>query len=121
MVAEQFNRVLAADIEAVRDFLVLHYHATGEQAGAAVGAMPAHVASREPGLQEEQFRRTGRIVLATDELFREASWFAVMMGKGSSRADYNPLVDIISTEENRAHLARVEQQIAHGARAHADA
>jgi hypothetical protein len=28
------------------------------------------------------FTRTGRIVLTTDELFKEASWFAIMMGQG---------------------------------------
>ncbi len=58
------------------------------------------------------FSRTGRIVLGTDELFKEASWFAVMMGQGLQPSDYNPLLDSLSAEENRAHLARIEQQIA---------
>jgi tryptophan halogenase len=57
------------------------------------------------------FTRTGRVVLTTDELFREASWFAIMMGQGLRPADYNPLLDGISAQENRAHLARVKQQI----------
>jgi hypothetical protein len=35
-----------------------------------------------------------------------------MLGQGLHPADYNPLVDSISSEENRAHLARIEQQIA---------
>jgi tryptophan halogenase len=58
------------------------------------------------------FTHTGRIVLATDELFKEASWFAVMMGQGLEPTDYNPLLDSLPAEENRAHLARIEQQIA---------
>jgi tryptophan halogenase len=58
------------------------------------------------------FTHTGRIVLTTDELFKEASWFAVMIGQGLEPADYNPLVDSISPEENRAHLLRIEQQVA---------
>jgi tryptophan halogenase len=58
------------------------------------------------------FTRTGRIVLGTDELFKEASWFAVMMGQGLAPTDYNPLADAIPAEENRAHLARIEEQIA---------
>jgi tryptophan halogenase len=57
------------------------------------------------------FSRTGRIVLATDELFKEASWFAIMMGQGVKPADYNPLLDSISAQENQAHLLRVKQQI----------
>jgi tryptophan halogenase len=58
------------------------------------------------------FTDTGRIVLTTDEIFKEASWFAVMMGQGLEPADYNPLLDSLSAEENSAHLARIEQQIA---------
>jgi tryptophan halogenase len=58
------------------------------------------------------FTHTGRIVLATDELFKEASWFAVMMGQGLEPTDYNPLLDSLTPEENRAHLLRIEQQIA---------
>jgi tryptophan halogenase len=61
--------------------------------------------------KEEHFRRTGRIVLTTDELFREASWFAVLMGQGIHPADYNPLVDVISSDNTRAHLEQVKQAI----------
>jgi tryptophan halogenase len=57
------------------------------------------------------FTATGRIVLTTDELFKEASWFAVMMGQGLEPTDYNPLLDCIPPEENRAHLLRIRQQI----------
>jgi tryptophan halogenase len=57
------------------------------------------------------FTRTGRIVLTTDELFKEASWFAIMMGQGLQPADYNPLLDSMSAQENQAHLAKVRQQV----------
>jgi tryptophan halogenase len=57
------------------------------------------------------FTRTGRIVLATDELFKEASWFAIMMGQGLEPTDYNPLLDSMAPEENQTHLLRVKQQI----------
>lgn len=111
IVAEQFNRVLEQDYDAVRDFLVLHYHATERP-------QPLWEHCRNMPLpdglayKEEQFRRTGRIVLTTDELFREASWFAVMMGQGIEPTDYNPLIEVISSENTRAHLAQVKQAIA---------
>jgi tryptophan halogenase len=59
----------------------------------------------------EQFRRTGRIVLSSEELFREASWFAVMMGQGIEPKDYNPLADTWSATENLAHLAQIKRAI----------
>lgn len=112
LVAEQFNRVLEQDYEAVRDFLVLHYHATTNR------PEPLWEHCRNMPLpdslvyKEEQFRRTGRIVLTTDELFREASWFAVMMGQGIEPMDYNPLIEVISSDNSRAHLRQVKEAIA---------
>jgi hypothetical protein len=35
-----------------------------------------------------------------------------MRGQGLEPEDYNPLLDSLSPEENRAHLTRIEQQIA---------
>jgi len=110
--AEQFNRVFAADVESIRDFLVMHYHlSTGrsEPMWDYCQHMPL-----PDGLRYKlaHFTHTGRVVLATEELFKEASWFAVMRGQGLEPEDYNPLLDSLSPEENRAHLARIEQQIA---------
>ena len=110
-VAEQFNRVFDADVESVRDFLILHYHrSTGRSE--PMWEYCKHMSVPDSvSYRMTHFEHTGRIVLATDELFKEASWFAVMMGQGLRPTDYNPLLDTISAAENRAHLARIEQQI----------
>ena len=111
LVAEQFNRVLAQDYDAVRDFLVLHYHATKDRPQ-PLWEQCRHMSLPESLIyREDQFRRSGRIVLATDELFKEASWFAVMMGQGIEPLDYNPLIDVVSSEQSLAHLAQVRQAI----------
>ena len=108
--AEQFNRVFTQDVEVVKDFLVLHYHATERP-----GALWDHC--REMALPDElayklaHFRRSGRIVLGTDELFREASWFAVLMGQGVRPVDYNPLTNAWPQAQTLAHLANVRQAI----------
>jgi len=110
--AEQYNRVFSADMECVKDFLILHYHATSDK------TQPLWEYCRNMPLpdsliyREEQFRRTGRIVLGTDELFREASWFAVLMGQGVLPRDYNPLADTFGADANLRHLAAVKQAIA---------
>lgn len=64
-----------------------------------------------PAYKAAHFTRTGRIVRGTEELFKEASWFAVMTGQGLLPTDYNPLLDSISDEENRVHLQSIKQQI----------
>lgn len=112
IVAEQFNRVLAQDYDAVRDFLVLHYHATRDRPQPLWEHCRHMELPESLAYKEEQFRRTGRIVLSTDELFREASWFAVMMGQGIEPVDYNPLIEVISSGNARAHLTQVKEAIA---------
>ena len=112
LVAEQFNRVYAEDVENVRDFLILHYHRTQGRSEPLWRQCQAMSLPDTLVYREEQFARTGRIVLKTDELFREASWFAVMMGQGADPQDYNPLMDSITPAENDAHLARIRGEIA---------
>ncbi len=108
---EQYNRVATSEMEAARDFIVLHYHASR-----APGAMWDHV--RAAPIPEalaykiEHFRRTGRIVIPPEELFREASWFAVFMGQGIRPHDYNPLTDAENADEAAAHLTRLKAAIA---------
>ena len=41
-----------------------------------------------------------------DELFNEASWFAVMVGQGIQPRSYDPLVDVMPTEDFCAHMRR---------------
>lgn len=109
--AEQYNRILAEDAEGIRDFLVLHYHSTQGR------SEPLWEYCRAMDLPEsllyrlEYFSRSGRIVLSPEELFRDASWFAVLMGQGHEPNDYNPLIDSIASEENLTHLRQVKEQI----------
>jgi len=106
--AQQYNRIIAEEIEGIRDFLVLHYHSTAgkpEPLWAECRGMPLPEGLR---YKEEHFARSGRIVLGSDELFKEASWFAVLSGQGHRPRDYNPLIDAIDSGENLAHLGSIK-------------
>jgi tryptophan halogenase len=109
--AAQYNRLIADELEGIRDFLTLHYHSTHGR----TEPLWEYCRSMElpPSLvrKEELFRRSGRIVLTAEELFRDASWFAVLLGQGHEPRDYNPLIDSIASPENLAHLRRVKEEI----------
>jgi tryptophan halogenase len=109
---EQFNRVFAADVESVRDLLVLHYHRSAGRPEPLWQYCQHMPLPDGVTYKMAHFTGTGRIVLTTDELFKEASWFAIMVGQGLVPSDYNPLLDSIAAQENQAHLLRVKQQIA---------
>jgi tryptophan 7-halogenase len=108
-IVEQFNRVYSQEFETVRDFLVLHYHST-EGKHEPLWEHCRNMALPE-GLvyKEEHFKRTGRIVIAPEELFRDASWLAVLTGQGHMPTDYNPLLDSVSSKDNLDYLRRIKE------------
>lgn len=110
--AEQFNKVYADDALSVRDFLTLHYrHTQGRDEPLWRHCQEMDVPESLIA-KERHFTKTGRLVLTTDELFRESSWFAVMMGQGLRATDYNPLLDSMSGADNLAYLGQLRRQIA---------
>jgi tryptophan halogenase len=108
---EQYNRIVAEEIEGVRDFLVLHYHSTAGR----LGPLWAHCQTmRLPEsllYKEQHFARSGRIVLSSDELFKDSSWFAVLLGQGHRPMDYNPLIDSYDSPGNLEHLRRIKDAV----------
>ncbi|WP_294195755.1 tryptophan halogenase family protein [uncultured Sphingomonas sp.] len=111
LLARQFNRVFGQEMLDVRDFLILHYHAThgrGEPMWRERQEMPLPDRLIE---RIEHFESSGRIVLGSDELFRDASWFAVLDGQGLRPRDYNPLVAAGPETDNLRQLAALRAEI----------
>ena len=78
---DEYNRHMVNSYEPVRDFLILHYHATGR-----TGPFWDHLRHMElpDTLQHkiELFREHGRVFRYNEELFDVPSWIAVMLGQG---------------------------------------
>ena len=112
--SDRYNALLNADMDGIKDFLILHYHATArtEPFWAERRAMPL-----PPTLtaREDQYRRSARLMLGADELFRDASWLAVLNGQGIEAADYNPLADALDPATNAAQVRQVADVIARAA------
>jgi tryptophan 7-halogenase len=109
--AEQYNRTIAEEIEGIRDFLALHYHSTKDRSDPLWAHCRAMRLPESLVYKEEHFARSGRIVLSSDELFKDASWFAVLVGQGHRPRDYNPLIDAINSEENLSYLRRIKETV----------
>ncbi|TCM19380.1 tryptophan halogenase [Novosphingobium sp. PhB165] len=111
LLAEQYNRIFAREMEDVRDFLVLHYHFTAGRSEpmwqhCQTAAMPETLAYRIA-----QYEASGRIMLTGEDLFRDASWFAVMTGQGIRARDYSPMLDAAPEAENLRHLEAVRAAV----------
>lgn len=93
-----YNRRTDAEWLAIRDFLVLHYHANArpepfwqERRAAPI---PATLATRL-----DLFRGNGRIMREGDELFTEVGWLQVMTGQQIAPIGYHALADTVSVAE----------------------
>ncbi|MGB3456293.1 MAG: tryptophan halogenase family protein [Litorimonas sp.] len=82
LLAQEYNRLTRAEYERIRDFLILHYHATERDDSdfwTYVRTMPVPDSLSN---KIEHFRRHGLIVSDADELFANPSWIAVYLGQG---------------------------------------
>jgi len=95
----KYNEMTRREMEIVRDFLILHYKAT-ERSDTPFWRhcqsipLPSSLADRW-----DLYRQSGHMVIGPEELFKEASWFAVFTGQGVQPLAYHPLAEVPSAEE----------------------
>lgn len=107
----EFNQQMDAEIENIRDFIVLHYHVTDREdtrfwRHCRSMAIPESLQHRI-----ELFKQTGRVFKVDSELFGENSWIQVMLGQGLLPEQYHPIVDEMSDNELRRFLHGAEMSV----------
>jgi len=105
--AEEYNRLMDLEFERVRDFLVLHYHATTRNDSKFWDYM--RTMQIPDSLQEKLslFQERGRVVKYDHGLFLTPSWVAVYIGQGIVPDDYDWRVDQLGAEDVKEHLKRM--------------
>ncbi|MFN3816430.1 tryptophan halogenase family protein [Brevundimonas sp.] len=114
---EEYNRLTNVQIEQIRDFIILHYHAnerTGQDLWDHVRTMEIPDSLRR---KLELFRGAGAFFRHEDELFAESSWLAVLIGQNVMPERYDPLVDALPEDG----VARAMDELRRAVRAAADA
>src|SRR4249919_1693885 len=112
VLVDRYNAQLAFEFDRIRDFLVLHYHAT-ERDDSAFWRQCRDM-SVPPELQAtiDLFRDSGRFFRNADEMFAEISWVQVMLGQGIMPKAYHPLVDQVADADMYRFIEGVGQTIA---------
>lgn len=106
-----YNRLSLAEMERIRDFIVLHYKATARTDSpfwryCKDMEIPASLAQRI-----ELFRRTGQAYQLDGELFRVDSWVQVMLGQGIVPQDYHQIVKLMGDRELQQFLEKMQRSI----------
>ncbi|NYZ63232.1 tryptophan halogenase family protein [Luteimonas deserti] len=105
-----FNDAARAEAEHVRDFIVLHYHATRREE-------PMWTACREmplpPSLELRlrAWRERGHAWQGADELFRVDSWTHVLLGQGIEPRQHHPLARALGDDDLQRLLASIRDPI----------
>lgn len=100
----EYNRRMRFEYEAIRDFIILHYHQTSREDT----PFWKHVKNMDipKNLQDKMasFSESGHLYRIDDELFTEVGWLQVMLGQGIRPQQYNALADTLSTEQIGEYL-----------------
>ncbi len=114
--AREYNRITQAEYERIRDFLILHYHAVqrDEPLWRQTASMPIPDALQ---YKIEHFRRYGRLVAESMELFQNANWLAVLVGQEVWPRRYHPLTDMRSQVDATGRLRGLRQVIGEAVKA----
>jgi tryptophan 7-halogenase len=110
-VVDAFNRWIEMEYDRVRDFLILHYHAT-ERDDAPIWnycrnmRIPDSLAHKM-----ELFRERAHVVTYKDGLFLEPSWLAVYLGQRVIPDGYDLRADAMDGTEAQNQLIRVREKI----------
>jgi tryptophan halogenase len=112
VLVERYNNQLSFEFDRIRDFLVLHYHAT--QRDDTAFWKQCREMSIPPELQDNinLFRDSGRFFRNAEEMFADVSWVEVMIGQGILPQGYHPLVDQVPVDDLRRFVASVGDTIA---------
>lgn len=106
---DDYNRRTAFEMERIRDFIILHYHANQR------GGLPFWDQVRAMELPEtlrhriDLFRETGSIIPGADELFDARGWVQVMIGQNIIPKRWHPNANQLDEKRLREFLEITEQ------------
>jgi tryptophan halogenase len=113
----EYNRQATAEIESIRDFLILHYNATERSDTPFWDYCRTMDVPDSLRFKIEMFRRTGRVPEPSYDLFHPPSWIAVLLGQGMVPESFDPMVDGVPPAEAAAVLAGMRKVVAETVRA----
>lgn len=110
-ITDRFNAEMLADYTNIKDFLIAHYKVT-EREDTPFWAYCKHMDIPD-SLKERlhAFRTQAYTFVRHEELFKEASWFAVLMGQGLKPQSYHPVADTLDPAEFSDRMRQIQQMV----------
>jgi len=107
----EYNQQTRAEIEHIRDFIILHYHVT-ERTDTAFWRTCREMSVPDSLRHRiDLFRDSGRVFRVPNELFAENSWIQVMLGQGIMPRQHHPSADLMDDAELGGFLGEIRQSV----------
>jgi tryptophan 7-halogenase len=120
LLAAEYNRLMDLEYERVRDFLILHYHATERDDTPFWNYVRTMPIPDSLAHKMETFRKRGVVVNYRDGMFLDASWIAVYLGQRVIPEQTDPLSQAISEPEMARRLGQIAALVSASAQAMPD-
>ena len=117
LASREFNRITHAEYERIRDFLILHYHATRRDDAPLWRETRAMAIPDTLQYKLDQFRSGGRTVAEPLELFQNPNWLAVLVGQEIWPTRHDPLADMRTQVDATRFLADLRRLMEEAAQA----
>jgi tryptophan halogenase len=119
---DDYNARAAFEMERIRDFIILHYHANQREGEPFWDALRSMQVPEPLQHKIDLFRSTARVVPSFDELFDTRAWIHVMIGQNIIPQSYHPIADQLPEPRlrefldglERAHMQQVARMPEHG-------
>ncbi|WP_197411186.1 tryptophan halogenase family protein [Colwellia sp. TT2012] len=108
---DEFNAQSKAELEGIRDFIILHYKLNNRDDSEFWRACQRMDIPESLFNKIELFKKTGKVFCKPDDLFTEIAWQQVMIGQGNIPEDHHPLVDTLSDEQLSDLMANLKTLI----------
>ena len=107
----EFNRIVDNEYDRIRDFLILHYHATTRDDSSFWNHVRTMEVPDTLRSKMDLWRRSARVEKYTQGLFFEPSWVAVYIGQGIIPQGWDQRADRYTAQELETAEARMVAQV----------
>ncbi|WP_036169775.1 tryptophan halogenase family protein [Massilia sp. 9096] len=108
---DEFNRQADFEVERIRDFIILHYHATTRADTPFWDHVRTMAVPDNVRRKLDLYKAHGRSVRENNELFSETAWQQVMHGQGIQARGHDPLADLLDERQLLGFLGDIENVV----------
>ena len=108
---KQFNQQMALEYERIRDFIILHYHATHRDDSEFWNYCRTMDVPDTLKEKLESFTQLGYLDQYQHGLFLLPSWVAVLVGQGFEPQSYHPFANAVANDDRIAYMAQLKENI----------